>query len=41
MNTKYIGILLMAGKSTRMNGIVKQYYASKDDEPMYIHSLKL
>lgn len=40
MNTKYIGILLMAGKSTRMNGIVKQYYASKDDEPMYIHSLK-
>ena len=41
MNTKYIGILLMAGKSTRMNGIVKQYYVSKDDdEPMYIHSLK-
>ena len=41
MNTKYIGILLMAGKSTRMNGIVKQYYVSKDDdEPMYIRSLK-
>ena len=28
MNTKYIGILLMAGKSTRMNGIVKKYYVS-------------
>lgn len=40
MERKNIGILLMAGKSTRMNGVNKQFYVSaKDNLPVFYHPL--
>lgn len=41
METKNIGILLLAGHSTRMNGVTKQFYVSPyEDKPLYIHPLE-
>lgn len=41
METKNIGVLLLAGSSTRTGGIKKQFYVSPHEEkPLYIHSLE-
>lgn len=40
MEYKNIGILLMAGKSSRIDGITKQFYQSKaESKPMYVYPL--